>query len=80
MQKNLFITIVILLTTFSMAYAQEKVVGITTKVVNPTGELGDPHKTPDSQTGTTQIEYRPFTQDGKKWHCQIGPSEGRGEL
>ena len=70
--KKALLFVVILLTTLSMAYAQEKIVGITTKVVNPTGELGDPHKTPDSQTGTTQIEYRPFAQDGKTWYCQVG--------
>ena len=64
MKKSLIFSIIILLITFNMVYAQEKLVGITTKVVNPTGELGNPHKSPDTQIGedeTTQSIEVPNT-------------------
>lgn len=48
--KKTLLFIVLLLTTFCMSNAQIKVLGITKKIVTPTGELGDPHKLPDKPT------------------------------
>lgn len=66
--KTKFTFIIILLYTFSMTFAQEKIVGITTKVVTPTGELGDPHKSPDTQEGE-QDETTLGCPDGNHPHA-----------